>query len=551
MSSSTPGLTTASRPDQAMPGAWQAISTSTSIALYCVDTNGIINFWNPGACTIFGYSESDILDQNWLQLAPPESSSELNKTLAKVLRGRVVPVQQLSFKRKNSSTFSGRYSLHPFHNLDTGAAQGAIVLTTDISDLIKADQKLQDRAKQIKAIVETVVDAIITIDDQGIIEAANPAVEAIFGYRPHELIGLNISTLMPEPYRSAHDGYIKRFRETRQARIIGIGREVSGQRKNGEIFPMELAVSTMHIDGRESFVGVVKDISERKRHEAELEAQYKTTDKLNRELQDTLHELKKTQHELVEAEKLAALGSVVAGLAHEINTPIGISTTAVSHLEGLLKKNAENFKKGELTQSGLTDFFTTGQEATNLLQRNLQRSAELVNTFKRLSIETRREDIHALSDESIFVNIIATINSELRKFQCRCELNARIEHSIRVDVSALNEVLRNLALNAAIHGYQEKGGTVSISVHTKPDMVIFQISDEGVGMTPEVADKIFDPFFTTRRNRGGLGLGLHLVYNLVKQALHGSISVETWPGKGTCFTLQVLSVNDGERSSEA
>jgi len=407
---------------------------------------------------------------------------------------------------------------------------------------------LKDRANQIKAIVETVVDAIITIDNQGIIEAVNPAVERIFGYKAHELIGLNVSALMPSPYREEHDGYLRRFQSTREPRVIGIGREVSGQRKNGDVFPMDLAVNAVTIDGRESYVGVVKDISERKQHEAELQRQYERTEQLNTELQATLEELSRTQHELVEAEKLASLGSVVAGLAHEINTPLGVSMTAASHLEALFRQRAAELQASKLTQSGLEHFFAGGAESTTLLQRNLQRAAELVNTFKRLSVSTSSNNICSLADDRTLENILLSLASELKKHQSELRINNRLEHPINLDASVLRDVLHNIVLNAAIHGYQSQGGVVYIDISSRPHQVTFTVRDEGAGMNEEVADKVFEPFFTTRRNKGGLGLGLHLTYNLVKQTLRGSIKVKTAPGQGTCFVLDLPSADQPNRS---
>jgi PAS domain S-box-containing protein len=545
----TPQLSLARKATNGLHDAWLAIFNSSSIALYSVDRDGIIAYWNPGACAVFGCSEQDMLNRNWLELASAESISVLNKTLAKVLRGRSVPEEVVSFKRKDGSLFFGRFSVHPIHSPeDDGTIEGAIVLTTDSSELMAADLKLKDRANQIKAIVETVVDAIITIDNQGIIEAVNPAVERIFGYKAHELIGLNVSALMPSPYREEHDGYLRRFQSTREPRVIGIGREVSGQRKNGEVFPMDLAVNAVTIDGHESYVGVVKDISERKHHEAELQRQYERTEQLNTELQSTLEELSRTQHELVEAEKLAALGSVVAGLAHEINTPLGVSMTAASHLEALFRQHTAELQGSKLTQSGLEHFFSGGAESTALLQRNLQRAAELVNTFKRLSVSTSSDNICSLTDDRSLENILLSLTAELKKHQCELRINNRLEHPINLDASVLRDVLHNIVLNAAIHGYQGQGGVVYIDISSRPHKVTFAVRDEGVGMSEEVADKIFEPFFTTRRNKGGLGLGLHLTYNLVKQTLHGSINVKTTPGQGTCFVLDIPSVNQPNRS---
>ncbi|MFT5576315.1 MAG: two-component system sensor kinase FixL [Bermanella sp.] len=247
-----------------------AIQSSPSIALYTVGHSSLITGWNLGAEKLYGFQSDDIIGEHCATLCPESAMNTLNKNFAKLKRGRVVPEIETQGRRKNGGASDVLFSMHP--------------ISTDISANKAAEQTLVERAYQIKAVVETVPDAIITIDSSGIIEAVNPSVKIIFGYSPHEVLGCNVSILMPLPYREEHNHYLENYLSTQKAKGIGIGREVTGLRKNGEHFPMELAVNMVFIGGRETFIGAVKDISERKRNEDTLNQQFDKIEPVNREL---------------------------------------------------------------------------------------------------------------------------------------------------------------------------------------------------------------------------------------------------------------------------
>lgn len=240
-------------------------------AIFLWQSPGGIQFWNKGATDLYGYSERETLGKVSHQLLKtkfPISRQELIAALR--TKGSWEGELRQRTRDRREIIVSARLQLIP----DSGKKLLVLESTRDLTEMrqnqARLEQHLRETAARLKGIVETAVDGIITINDRGIVETMNPAAEKIFGYRAREVIGKNISMLMPEPYRSQHDDYLDRYRHTREARIIGIGREVRGRRKDGTEFPLDLAVSENDLGSRRIFTGLVRDITSRKRLEEEI-----------------------------------------------------------------------------------------------------------------------------------------------------------------------------------------------------------------------------------------------------------------------------------------
>jgi signal transduction histidine kinase len=260
--------------------------------------------------------------------------------------------------------------------------------------------------------------------------------------------------------------------------------------------------------------------------------------------ESALTDLRDTQKSLIEAEKLAALGSLVAGVAHEVNNPVGISLTVASSLSRRCENFAAELENGQLRRSRLVEFVEGNQEAANQLVANLQRAGELIQSFKQVAVDRSHEARRQFDLRQSTEQIISSLRPGLKK--AKVELETEISEGLLLDSypGAYGQVITNLVLNSVTHGFADGLlGTVRIEARRmNPGQVELVIADDGLGMSEEVQRRAFDPFFTTRRSQGGTGLGLHIVYNLVTRKLGGRITFASAPSRGTTFRITLPAV---------
>ncbi|MCH4889804.1 hypothetical protein EZV73_19630 [Acidaminobacter sp. JC074] len=259
----------------------------------------------------------------------------------------------------------------------------------------------------------------------------------------------------------------------------------------------------------------------------------------NQELEIALENLKLTQEQLIESEKLASLGDLVAGLAHEINTPLGIILTIVTYLQESTGKVKEKYDSGLLKKGDFEQHLKASLESESLIYDNINRAIELISSFKLISAEQRNIEKREILLYEFLENIIKSLEPQMKKnnIQIRLECSKTIE--IETIPLSLYQIIINLVMNAKIHAYDLVGGYVDIHVTEMTDYVRVSLKDYGRGIEPDNIKKIFDPFFTTRRGAGGTGLGLNIVYNSVKQNLQGNISCVSELGQGTEFIIDL------------
>lgn len=270
----------------------------------------------------------------------------------------------------------------------------------------------------------------------------------------------------------------------------------------------------------------------------------------NRDLKETLDRLTHTQGQLVEAERLASLGGLVAGVAHEINTPIGISVTAASHLEEEATRISRLTESGELKRSDLQRFEQASLESSRLILRNLQRAAQLVRSFKQVAVDQSDEARRVVDLEVCINEILVTLGPALKRVPHQIRVHSTEPVICNTAPGALYQVISNLVMNSIIHGFADgKTGTIDISVSRDDGHAVIEYRDNGVGMDELTCARMFDPFFTTRRGSGGSGLGMHIVYNLVTKALGGTIVVDSAPGKGINLCIRFKAPQDKAAAS--
>ncbi len=270
-----------------------------------------------------------------------------------------------------------------------------------------------------------------------------------------------------------------------------------------------------------------------------LEKQNEELIRKKEELQYTFENLQKTQEQLIESERMAALGGLVAGVTHEINTPVGIGVTAISNLIEEVQKMAELYKKDEISRKDFKEFLQSTHDAGKLIQKNLERTASLIQSFKQVSVDQVSEQQRVFKIKSYFDDIIRSLSP---KFKHK-DITFRIECDERLEVNSFPgtfaQIFTNLLLNTFTHGFHDREkGTVNISVFNNNDTLRLEYQDDGAGISRMDLPHIFEPFYTSDQ-RKGTGLGLNIVHNLVEQKLHGNISCDSEPGKGVIFRIEI------------
>jgi C4-dicarboxylate-specific signal transduction histidine kinase len=255
--------------------------------------------------------------------------------------------------------------------------------------------------------------------------------------------------------------------------------------------------------------------------------------------EEALNQLKTTQDSLVQSEKMAALGGLVAGIAHEINTPVGITLTSATHLSAKTEKIAKLYEQGELDGDELETYFKVAQQSTQLMTINSQRAADLIHSFKQVAVDQTSGERREFDLKNYIEEVLLSLRPTLKKATIKILLNCPENLIINSYAGAISQILTNFVMNSLIHGYEpNQSGVLSIAVASlDSDMIELTYSDDGKGIPEELQAQIFDPFFTTRRGNGGSGLGLHVVYNLVYQTLKGSLKLQS-SNNGTAFTVQ-------------
>jgi len=256
----------------------------------------------------------------------------------------------------------------------------------------------------------------------------------------------------------------------------------------------------------------------------------------NRDLQHTLEEVQRMQKQLVLSEKLAALGELVAGVAHEINTPVGVALSAGSTLAEKNRTLAELFTRGEMKRSDLNQYLDDSREGTEMMLVNLNRASELIRSFKMVAVDQVSEHRRVFNVKGYIDEILLSLRPKLKKTSHRVEVVCDGNLVVESYPGALSQILTNLIINSLTHGFgPEQAGTIRIEVGRTNGTLELRYADNGKGMSAEVRDRIFEPFFTTARSHGSTGLGMHIVFNIVTRTLGGAIVCESEPGQGTSF----------------
>jgi signal transduction histidine kinase len=258
----------------------------------------------------------------------------------------------------------------------------------------------------------------------------------------------------------------------------------------------------------------------------------------NEELETALHQVQEMQNQIIMQEKMVALGGLVAGVAHEINTPVGIGVTAASLLGEQTASFRNLYQGGHMKRSDLETYLDTASQSSTMLLSNLHRAAELIQSFKQVAVDQSTEERRCFPAKAYVDEILLSLRPQLKRTPH--QITVQVDEGLELDTypGALAQIVTNLVINSITHAFApEETGQITLELTSVGDQVHFTYRDNGRGIPAEHLDKIFEPFFTTKRGQGGSGLGLHIIYNLVTQQLGGTMHCESAEGEGACFVM--------------
>jgi two-component system sensor kinase FixL len=472
-----------------------AIVESSDDAMVAKDLDGTILSWNGGAERIYGYAAAEAVGRPIYLIVPPLFVDEISRILERIKAGERVRNLETVRLTKDGRLIDVALSISPMRD-SAGHLVGASTIARDITKRKRDLQELKDSEARLRSILESAVDGIVVIDARGRIESVNPAAERLFGYGASELTGQNVNVLMPSPYHEEHDRYMARYLSSGVARIIGIGREVTGRRKDGTTFPLHLSVGEMVIGGERKFTGLLHDLTARV----------------------------KAEEQLREQAALVRLGEMAAVIAHEVKNPLAAVRGAIQVIGRRLPADGRE-------ASVITDIVARIDALNELVQdlllfaRPPRPNPTPVDLSALLSI-TRL----LLGEDAAHRDVQVVISGNCPR--------------VVADVELLKIIFLNLFLNSA-HAMAGKG-TIAVSLTAVDGSCRIAVADTGPGIPPEVRAKLFTPFVTTKSR--GTGLGLSTVKRLV-EAHGGAIDVDCPPEGGTIVTisLPLLTTNQLEQ----
>ncbi|QXX76446.1 sensor histidine kinase [Methylovirgula sp. HY1] len=392
------------------------------------------------------------------------------------------------------------------HQLGRRAVLIGIIL--DIAEEKQIEAQLRAREEHLRLILETVPDAMVIIDELGTIQSFSQAAERLFGWRAEEVVGINVRVLMPEPDQSRHDGYLQRYQRTGERRIIGLGRVVTGQRKDGSTFPMHLSVGEMPGVGRRSFTGFVRDLTER---------------------QENMAKLQELQAELVHVSRLLAMGEMASSLAHELNQPL---TAIANYMKGCrrLLQNIDHPQR------------MTIQDALDKAADQAVRAGQIIRRLRdfaaRGETEKKIERIVKVVEEA---SALALVGARELGVRVRQDVAPGVD-LVLVDRVQIQQVLVNLFRNALEAMEATEHRELLVALAPAADMMVeIAVADTGHGIKPEILPRLFEPFTTSKDN--GMGVGLSICRTIV-EAHGGKMWVEPNPVGGTVFRFTLMAAKE-------
>ncbi|MDH5179176.1 MAG: PAS domain S-box protein [Gammaproteobacteria bacterium] len=535
---------------------------SAGEAVYAIDVAGICIYVNPACITMLGYTdEQDILGRNMHELihhskedGSPYAVEECRIYKAHISGGHISHDDEV-FWRRDGSCFPVEYAVRAIRRNEKMA--GSVVTFHDITGRKEIEAELarsRDTLQRAQSI------AHIGSWDWDIVGGGlywTDEIYRIFGLTPQEF-GATYEAFLEYIHPDDRAAVVEAVNKTVVDAAVIYEIEHRVVRPDGTIRIVNER-GNVYRDARQQpirMIGTVQDITEKKHAEAqikklneelELRVEQRTAElqAANENLQESLCQLSETQAQLVQSEKMASLGGLVAGVAHEINTPVGVGVTAITHMQMKLDDYAARYQNGQLTRDDFETMIATTAETGRIVQMNLERAASLIRSFKQVAVDQAGNEMRDFNLKGYLDEILQSLQPHFKRGGHSAELDCPEDILLYNHPGALAQVITNLVVNSTLHGFSDTcNGRITITVTTAgKDRIKIVYVDNGRGMDADTSRKVFEPFFTTRRNQGGAGLGMHITYNLVTQTMDGKISCNSQLGKGAEFMIELPLVH--------
>jgi two-component system, LuxR family, sensor kinase FixL len=452
---------------------------------------------NRSFCNLLGYERAELLARKIPDITHTGDMAEDRRQLSRLLAGEIQNyVIEKRFIHKNGQPIRTRVTSSLMRN----PTPYRIAIVEDARIVYQADQARREGETRLRSILEAVPDAMIVIDERGLVESFSLSAERMFGYTAAEMLGKNVKILMPPPYREQHDGYLERYKTTGERRIIGIGRIVTGLRKNGGVFAMELSVGESKLEGRRVFIGFVRDLTERELAERRID---------------------QLQAELMHVARLSELGQMGAALAHELNQPL---SAIINYLQAgrRLLQTADNPAPPRVSE--------TMEKAAAQAERAGQVIQRLRKFVAKSETERRPEPVGSVIEEAAS---LALVGAKSAGVTTRLTLHPDLP-PVSMDKVQIQQVLLNLIRNALEAMADSDERVLILDAAAVDSELTVRVSDTGPGLPDKVVKNLFRPFVTTKSR--GMGVGLSICRSII-EAHGGRISASARPGGGTIFAF--------------
>jgi len=522
---------------------YRSTFTEADVGIFHVDSKGMFLSVNPGFCSNLGYSEQALLKMNIADVIISDDILKDEEMFGEIVDDKRSSYRtELRYKSNNGDLLWGHLNLTAVRSTD-GTLRYLVGITEDITARKKAEMVIEDLQNRYRGIFENSYQMTALYDEQGRLLDINETMRKVAGIKGSSktIIGMSPSDI--EMFGAV--GSLRIQEMVDECLSTGqVIRHVIGFEETEGAIAVDVTVKPIVVEaGNIRYcISEAHDISDL----------MKLTNTLEVQVEERTRDIVAAQHQLIESEKMASLGRLVAGIAHEINTPVGVAKTGVSFLREQVEDTQKRFEEKTLSRDDFSSILKSLKELSGILEQNLDRAIKLIRDFKMTSADQSSHEIREVPVKEYIEAVMHSLSPHFNQTKVVWTVDAPVEE-MTLHVGVITQILMNLSINALGHAYgPDDSGQILIVYKEVNGIRILEFKDDGCGVPEEIQDRIFEPFFTTGRGNGNTGLGLSIVYNLVRDVLKGEVECLSHGGKGTTFRIscnQIISSDDSPGTS--